>query len=95
MSSPHVENLLGSILQELREIRELMGEMKEVIRSREAPATPNPIPDITPYYPGVPNAQPPSITRSVCSRCGMSLAGAVSYHCPDPTCPTGLGSTSC
>jgi len=37
----------------------------------------------TPYLPSDPNKY-----KTHCVKCGMSFEGAISYWCPEPTCPT-------
>jgi hypothetical protein len=36
--------------------------------------------------------QPP---ENKCSKCGLKLEGVMGYCCPNPGCPTGLGSPTC
>lgn len=49
-----------------------------------------PIPGAPSFVPNVVPAQPPS-----CTKCGLVLSGAMSYSCPQPGCPCGLGGAQC
>lgn len=53
-----------------------------------------------PYQPfGIPlphpNTQPYQWPVDICARCGIKLDKVMSYCCPHPNCPTGLGPVMC
>ena len=49
------------------------------------------VPIIPPLPPGEPDPDPNPII-AVCGECGLEVRRIMSYSCPNPRCPTGLGS---
>ena len=56
----------------------------------------NPYPPLPPVIaPWIPPYQPHTTTWNQCAKCGLKLEGVMSYCCPNPQCPTGLGPVTC
>lgn len=87
LSDLKTQSLLEAILEELREIRKIVSEPPE-------PVFPD-SPDVPPYAPVSPANPPREWPSRQCSRCGIRLDSVMGYVCSDPTCPTGLGPTTC
>ena len=55
---------------------------------------PHQVPVITQPF-KLPDTLPVSDWKNRCSKCGIEISGVMSYSCPQPNCPTGLGGAWC